>query len=73
MAEGMTVYELWRNSTDYLHVRASVKKHSSTGIRYEILEWIEENCVGKYTSNGSNHDWFFELESDALAFKLRWA
>ena len=33
------------------------------------LMWIEENCEGRYCYWGL--DWYFELEEDATAFKLR--
>ena len=74
MAKSISIYELWRSDTNYLHVRTEVGEQISPyEIRHDIIKWIEENCVGKYTNNGSSYDWFFELEIDVTAFKLRWA
>ena len=39
---------------------------------YPMLEkWCEENCEGKYVVHNECYV-LFELESDAMAFKLRW-
>ena len=38
-----------------------------------IYGWCNENCVGKWDSDPREHlTLYFELESDAVAFKLRW-
>ncbi len=74
MAESISIYKLWRSQTDYLHVRVGgVIQKIDDDFHWRVRDWIEENCEGKYTNNGSKYDWFFELESDAFAFKLRWA
>jgi len=39
-----------------------------------MSQWCEKNCFGKWTYNNF-HDifiWDFELEEEAVAFKLRW-
>ena len=36
-----------------------------------LSDWCEENCAGRWIS--SVYIFSFELESDAMAFKLRWA
>ena len=74
MAENVSIYKLWRAETSYLHVRVDgIIQRIDDDSHWKFRNWIEENCVGGYTNNGSKYDWFFELESDALAFKLRWA
>ena len=36
----------------------------------EITQWVDDNCLGKcYHRYGR---WVFELESDAVLFKLKW-
>lgn len=35
-----------------------------------LSNWCKENCTGKWTSNV--YIFSFELESDAMAFKLVW-
>lgn len=39
--------------------------------RGEINSWIDSNCSGKYKHR--NGRWVFELESDAVLFKLKWS
>lgn len=39
--------------------------------RYDILTWVNENCVGDHTRH--EQEWMFELEQDAVLFTLRWA
>ena len=36
-----------------------------------LSDWCEENCEGRWIS--SVYIFSFELESDAMAFKLRWS
>jgi hypothetical protein len=38
----------------------------------EIERWCRENCTGNIMIPVQAIHWFFELESDAMAFKLRW-
>lgn len=38
--------------------------------RKEVNIWVEANCLGK--SEHRNGRWVFELEQDALLFKLKW-
>ena len=38
--------------------------------REAINSWVEANCLGKYKHR--NGRWVFELESDAVLFKLKW-
>lgn len=39
--------------------------------REEVDSWAEANCAGqRYHRNGR---WVFELKSDAVLFKLKWA
>ena len=41
------------------------------GIIEETKSWCKNNCWGRWDENGLIFT--FELESDAVAFKLRWA
>ncbi len=43
----------------------------------EMIIWCKENCVGdfrggRYTLADMSGEFDFELEDDAMAFKLRW-
>lgn len=38
--------------------------------REEVNRWVETNCVGHQRHR--NGRWVFELESDAVLFKLKW-
>lgn len=40
----------------------------------ELNEWIEKTIKGRWTDISTNRGYFmeFELEEDAVAFKLRW-
>lgn len=42
------------------------------GISNIVIRWCDENCQGR-TAYINPTQWEFELEIDALAFKLRWA
>ena len=37
----------------------------------EYNKWCKENCSGKYFVYNENYA-FFDIEEDAVAFKLRW-
>lgn len=38
-----------------------------------MAEWCNKNCSGDwFGTDNLNESWIFELEIDALAFKLRW-
>lgn len=39
--------------------------------RQEVNAWVKDNCVGYQRHR--NGRWVFELESDAVLFKLKWA
>ena len=39
----------------------------------EIIAWCEENCEGLVYLNKLSYKMEFELEGDALVFKLRWS
>ena len=39
--------------------------------REEVDSWAEANCAGQ--RHHHNGRWVFELESDAVLFKLKWA
>lgn len=39
----------------------------------KMAEWCNENCSGNWFGTDQiNQPWYFELETDVLAFKLRW-
>lgn len=50
--------------------RIKVKTHNF----HELNEWIEKNTKGAWSDKNTNKGYFieFELEEDAVAFKLRW-
>ncbi len=37
-----------------------------------MANWCSENCRGKWFGTDWNRIWYFDLEEDAVAFKLRW-
>lgn len=38
-----------------------------------MADWCYENCIGKWNgTDNPSKPWNFELENDALAFKLIW-
>ena len=37
-----------------------------------MADWCDENCDGLWFGTDTNMFWTFELEFDAVAFKLRW-
>lgn len=41
----------------------------------EILCWCLERCDGKFRDirKGDTRDWYFEKESDAIMFALKWS
>ena len=45
---------------------------NAAGISNIVIRWCEENCQGNCDFINPTR-WEFELEIDALAFKLRWA
>lgn len=52
-----------------------VKVEIREGVDFpELNEWIEENIKGTWADGNTNRGYFmaFELEEDAVAFKLRW-
>lgn len=53
-----------------VQVRSNLSKDDYIGIN----EWIEENAKKRWTDFYNNGYYFveFELEEDAVAFKLRW-
>lgn len=62
---------------------ALIEIESGAGLFFEPLwsthlrhrnNWCKENCEGYFTHrlNTMNCIWEFELEIDAMAFKLRW-
>lgn len=38
----------------------------------EVVEWCKENCEGLVNGNPFSGTFEFELETDAMAFVLRW-
>ena len=38
----------------------------------KMADWCKENCVGQYRGGDYYYGWWFELEEDAVAFKLYW-
>jgi len=52
-----------------------IKVETREGINFhELNEWIEKIIKGKWADINTNRGYFieFELEEDAVAFKLRW-
>ena len=52
-----------------------VKVEIREGINFpELNKWIEKIIKGRWTDGNTNRGYFmaFELEEDAVAFKLRW-
>ncbi len=47
--------------------------NSITEPNINMAEWCDENCNGDwFGTDNPNESWYFELETDAAAFKLRW-
>jgi len=58
----------------HVFVETDLNKFSNLineGIIKETNSWCEDNCCGKWHGNG--FIFMFELENDAVAFKLRWS
>lgn len=47
--------------------------HGDSILHTEAILWCEENCKGLVYANRFSGTFKFELEEDAMAFKLRWA
>ena len=48
------------------YIELKVKSH------VKMADWCKENCHGNYMGGDYYFGWYFELEEDAVAFKLRW-
>ncbi len=61
---------LWNMLSELGWIRIILPGPLSINKLMKIHLWIKENCKGAYETNRS--DFIFELERDAMWFKLRW-
>jgi hypothetical protein len=60
------------------HYIVNTKYYEEFNIRFNILEWVENNTVGDSTANFNINKklfgmkWYFDNKSDAALFKLIW-
>ncbi len=68
---GWTASRVEKISDDAWLVELADEDMFASNFSPRVTEWCKENCMGKWEP--SNPVWWeFELETDAMAFKLRW-
>jgi hypothetical protein len=50
-----------------------IKVTLSLGGTLAMANWCDECCTGIYNGRDRSCIWYFELEEDAMAFKLKWS
>ena len=64
----------YKSYHDESNFNATIKEISSYDVTEfnDIYKWCEENCKGLIYFNHLSYSFKFELEVDAMAFRLRW-
>lgn len=68
------VYTYTYSDKTFFPYSIRIDLHGNENFCLEFSKWIEKNIKGIWTDDNSNKGYFvkFELEEDAVAFKLRW-